>query len=170
VRTSTSAKGAAGKTPASELKRQIELFGLSQSGVAKALGLNPVTLKQVLLGKKKVDIELSLKLSKYFGTTADFWIDLQKKAGLAEAKGNTKLQKQLKELQKAKPADKPAKGAKKAGAKKTGAKKAGAKKAGTKKAGAKKVGAKKGAKTGAKKGGRKPRTTSSPSTPPVSMF
>jgi addiction module HigA family antidote len=99
-----SGAGAAAKTPASELNKQIKKFGLSQAQVAKDVGLSVMTLKKLLDGKAKVDVERALVFAKYFGTTSDFWIDLQKKAGLADAKKNNKLQKQLRDLKKAKPA------------------------------------------------------------------
>jgi plasmid maintenance system antidote protein VapI len=121
---------AAGGTPAAELKKQIAKFGLSKSAVSKAVGLNPLTLNSVLDGKKKVDIELALLFGKYFGTGETLWIDLQKKAGLAEAK--KKLAKQLQDLKKAVEV--------KADAPKTGAKKG------------PQTGAKKGPKPGAKRG------------------
>jgi plasmid maintenance system antidote protein VapI len=90
-----------GKTPAAELQKQIDKFGLSKNAVAKAVGLSPITLNQVLIGHKKVDIELSLLFGKYFGTGEAVWIELQRKSGLAEAKA--KLAGQLSELKKATP-------------------------------------------------------------------
>jgi addiction module HigA family antidote len=153
-----SVAGGAGKTPAAELEKQIKKFGLSQAQVAKDVGLSVMTLKKLLDGKAKVDIERALVFAKYFGTTADFWIELQKKAGLAEAKKDNKLQKQLKDLKKAKPAK-----AEKAGA---GAKKSA-------------VGAKRGPKAGVKKAApkktvkktvKRTRSTPSSSTPPTSGF
>jgi plasmid maintenance system antidote protein VapI len=97
----TASTSAAGKTPAAELQKQIDKFGLSKNAVSKALGLNPTTLIQVLSGKKKVDIELSLLFGKYFGNGEAVWIELQRKAGLADAK--QKLAKKLSELKKAVP-------------------------------------------------------------------
>jgi plasmid maintenance system antidote protein VapI len=141
--------GAAGGTPAAELKRQIATFGLSKSAVAKAVGLNPLTLNSVLTGKKKVDIELALLFGKYFGTGETLWIELQRKAGLAEAK--KKLAKKLQDLKKAvvAKADAPKKGPK-PGAKRgtaAGAKRGPRAGAGT---GPKPAGVKKGTKRGPK--------------------
>ncbi|MDR2509326.1 MAG: helix-turn-helix domain-containing protein [Spirochaetaceae bacterium] len=139
---------AAGKTPAAELAKQIKKLNLSQQQVAQDVGLSVMTLKKILDNKAKVDIERALVFAKYFKTTPDFWIELQKKAGLAEAKLNAKLQKQLKELKPAKlvKSEKTAASAKTAAAKKKGAK----------------PGPKKGAaaKTAVKRG-RKPRAASS---------
>ncbi|MDR2864630.1 MAG: helix-turn-helix domain-containing protein [Spirochaetaceae bacterium] len=143
--------GAVGKTPAIELQRQINQFGLSKNAVAKAVGISPITLNHVLTGDKKVDIELSLLFGKYFGTGEALWIDLQRKTGLTEAK--KKLAVQLKELKKATPV--------KEDKKNTGwGTGAGSQKAA--KTGVKKTAPKKGAKTGPKKGARKTAQTSSP--------
>ena len=130
--------GASGKTPAAELERQIKKFGLSQAQVAKDLGMAPMTLKKLLTGEAKVDIPRAWLFSKYFGTTVDFWIDLQKKAGLADAKSDNKLQKVLKDLKKAKPAAPGAAVGAKRGPKPVAAAKGGAKKKSPSKGAAKK--------------------------------
>ncbi|MDR1363783.1 MAG: HigA family addiction module antidote protein [Spirochaetaceae bacterium] len=95
------AKSSTGKTPGAVLEKYIEEFNLSVSGLALELGQNVTTFKKILDGSKRISIELALLLAKKFSTTSDFWIDLQKKAGLAEAKADVKLQKRLKELKKA---------------------------------------------------------------------
>lgn len=130
-----------GKTPAAELEKIIKKFGLSQTQVAKETGMSAMTLKSVLNGQTKVNIERALIFAKYFGTTSDFWIDLQKKTGLAEAKKDSKLQKQLSGIKKAKPSSTEKGGGKAAGAKR--GPKPSVKKAGTKKAAAKKPAVKK---------------------------
>lgn len=167
------AKGTAGggKTPAAELNKLIKKLGLAQAQVAKDVGLSVMTLKKILDGKAKVDIERALIFAKYFGTTADFWIDLQKKAGLAEAKKDNKLQKQIKDLKKAKPVKAEKKTAGKPAGKKgkgKGKKTAGAKRG--PKPGAKKAAAKKPAKKTTKKAVRKPRTTPPSSSSPLTSF
>lgn len=146
---SKSSAGGSGKTPAAELNKQIKKLGLAQAQVAKDVGLSAMTLKKILDGKANVDVERALIFGKYFGNGADFWIDLQKKAGLAKAKKDAKLQKQLKGLKKAKPVKAEKKVVAKKGAKKT---KASAKKT---KAGAKRGPKAKTAKS-AKPAGKKP--------------
>ncbi|MDR0409572.1 MAG: HigA family addiction module antidote protein [Spirochaetaceae bacterium] len=95
------AKLPASKTPSAVLNKYIEEFNLSISPLALELGQNVTTFKKILDGSKRISIELALLLAKKFGTTADFWIDLQKKAGLAEAKADAKFQSRLKALKKA---------------------------------------------------------------------
>jgi addiction module HigA family antidote len=150
-RAKAAAGGAAGKSPAAELQKQIAKFGVTKNAVSKTLGINPQSLNALLEGKKKIDVELALLFGKYFGTGETYWIEIQKKAGLAEAK--VKLAKKLATLPKAAPSTvrKGPKPGVKAGAK-VGAKKG--PKPGAKK-GPKpgpKAGAKKGPKPGAKRG------------------
>ncbi|MDR0382822.1 MAG: HigA family addiction module antidote protein, partial [Spirochaetaceae bacterium] len=90
-----------GKTPGAVLEKLIKDYNLSVSGLALELGQNTITFKKILDGSKRISIEIALLLAKKFSTTADFWIDLQKKAGLAEAKLDAKFQQRLKELKKA---------------------------------------------------------------------
>jgi addiction module HigA family antidote len=92
---------ATGKTPGSVLEKYIKDFNLSVSGLAVELGQNATTFKKILDGSKRITVEIGLLLAKKFGTTADFWIDLQKKAALAEAKADAKFQQRYKELKKA---------------------------------------------------------------------
>ncbi|GHU39257.1 hypothetical protein FACS1894190_03060 [Spirochaetia bacterium] len=140
-----------GKTPGAVLQKKISDLGVAVSTVSGALGQNAQTFKKILTDKKRIDIELALQFAKLFGDTPDFWIDLQRKAGLDEAKKNTKLQKKLKELKKLQKVEKGARGAKKVAAKKVGKKP-------VKKAAAK--------KPVAKKATRKPRAASQSSSSP----
>ncbi|MDR2602211.1 MAG: HigA family addiction module antidote protein [Spirochaetaceae bacterium] len=94
--------GAAGmKTPGGELKKLIEQNNLSVRATAIELGENPIGIKAVIDNKKKVNVELALKLAKVFGTTPAYWIELQTNCDLAEAKGKASLQKLLSGMKKA---------------------------------------------------------------------
>jgi addiction module HigA family antidote len=101
-----------GKTPGAVLEKFIKDFNLSTSGLAVELGQNATTFKKILDGSKRITVEIALLLAKKFSTTPDFWIDLQKRAALAEAKADAKFQKRYKELKKAVKELKVAKGVK----------------------------------------------------------
>ena len=49
-------------------------------------------------GKRKITIEMSLRLSKYFGTTSKFWLNMQNELDLRAAE--LKLVNDLKKIQK----------------------------------------------------------------------
>lgn len=47
-------------------------------------------------GKRKITVEMSLRLAKYFGTTSKFWLNLQNELDLREAE--IRLEKDLKKI------------------------------------------------------------------------
>ena len=59
------------------LQEFIEPLGLSQYRVAKEAGIPQPTLTQVVKGRRSLSVENALRLSRYFGTTAEFWLNLQ---------------------------------------------------------------------------------------------
>ena len=45
--------------------------------LAKDLSVSTSTIIDLVNGKRKLSVEMALKLAKYFGTTDKFWINLQ---------------------------------------------------------------------------------------------
>jgi addiction module HigA family antidote len=52
-------------------------MGMSQYALAKALGVSQVRISEIVNGKRSISSETALRLSRYFGTTAEFWIGMQ---------------------------------------------------------------------------------------------
>ena len=52
-------------------------LGLSPSALAKGLGVAPNALNLLIRGRRKLTAEFALRLARYVGTTAEFWIGLQ---------------------------------------------------------------------------------------------
>jgi addiction module HigA family antidote len=52
-------------------------LGLSASDMAKGLGVAPNTVTQLIRRRRGVTAELALRLARYVGTTAEFWVGLQ---------------------------------------------------------------------------------------------
>ena len=50
---------------------------LSASAVAEGLGVTPVAVNSLIRGRRGVSAELALRLARYIGTTAEFWVGLQ---------------------------------------------------------------------------------------------
>ena len=63
----------------------LHMEGRSVTQVAGHLGINRVTLSRVLNGKASVTAEMSLRLSKAFGTNPTLWVDLQTQRDVWEA-------------------------------------------------------------------------------------
>ena len=55
----------------------IEQFGITQHKVAVAIGVPPRRINEIVHGKRRVTADTALRLSRYFGTTDLFWINLQ---------------------------------------------------------------------------------------------
>ncbi|MEM8556964.1 MAG: HigA family addiction module antitoxin [Bacteroidota bacterium] len=55
----------------------IEPFGLSQNRVALAIRVPARRINEIVLGKRSVTADTALRLGRYFGTSAQFWMNLQ---------------------------------------------------------------------------------------------
>jgi len=56
----------------------LEPIGLSQSRVALAIGVHPRRINEIVLGKRGITADTALRLAKFFGTSAELWLGLQK--------------------------------------------------------------------------------------------
>ncbi len=55
----------------------MEPLGLTQFALAKAIGVTPIRISQIVRGQRAVTADTALRLSRYFGTRAAWWMDLQ---------------------------------------------------------------------------------------------
>lgn len=55
----------------------IEPMGLSQNGLARAIGVPPRRINEVVLGKRSITADTDLRLARYFGLSDGFWLGLQ---------------------------------------------------------------------------------------------
>ena len=53
-------------------------MGLSQSRVALAIGVHPRRINEIVLRKRGISADTALRLAKFFGTSAELWLGLQK--------------------------------------------------------------------------------------------
>ncbi|WP_418159168.1 HigA family addiction module antitoxin [Benzoatithermus flavus] len=51
--------------------------GLSANALAKALRVPHNRITAILAGKRAITVETALRLARYFGTSAELWINLQ---------------------------------------------------------------------------------------------
>lgn len=52
-------------------------MGLSQNRIALALGVPARRINEIVLGKRGISADTALRLSAYFGNSADFWLGIQ---------------------------------------------------------------------------------------------
>ena len=55
----------------------IEGFGITQNKLAVSIGVPPRRINEIVHGKRGITADTALRLAKYFGTSAEFWINLQ---------------------------------------------------------------------------------------------
>lgn len=63
--------------PGEVLKDELEEIGLTQSALAKHIGVLPKTINEICRGKRGISAEMALKLSKALGGSPQFWLNLQ---------------------------------------------------------------------------------------------
>jgi antitoxin HigA-1 len=63
--------------PGEILADELEEIGLSAKTLADVIEVPPNRLYQLLAGKRNVTADTALRLSQYFGMSADFWMNLQ---------------------------------------------------------------------------------------------
>ena len=55
----------------------MEPHKLSQNALARALGVPPRRVNEIVMEKRSVTADTALRLARYFGTTAEMWAGLQ---------------------------------------------------------------------------------------------
>ncbi|QJU53955.1 HigA family addiction module antitoxin [Herbiconiux sp. KACC 21604] len=60
----------------------IEGFGITQNKLAVSIGVPPRRINEIVHGKRAVTADTALRLGRYFGTSAQFWLNLQTKYDL----------------------------------------------------------------------------------------
>lgn len=65
-------------TPGAMLKEEfLAEYGLSQNHLAKAIGISPNRIAEIIHNRRRITADTTLRLSLYFGNTPEFWINLQ---------------------------------------------------------------------------------------------
>lgn len=57
-------------------------FDLSVAGLAKALGVSRQTANELVRERRAVSPEMALRLAKVFGTTPQYWLNIQRNVDL----------------------------------------------------------------------------------------
>ena len=59
-------------------------IGMNQTALAKAIGVPPRRINEIVLGKRAVTADTDLRLARYWGLSAGFWLGLQMDYDLME--------------------------------------------------------------------------------------
>lgn len=52
-------------------------FGITQHKLAVSIGVPPRRINEIVHGKRRITADTALRLGRYFGMSAQFWINLQ---------------------------------------------------------------------------------------------
>jgi antitoxin HigA-1 len=64
----------------------LDELGLSAYRLAKDIGVAESLISQIINGQRSISPDMAMRLSKYFGTSAEFWINYQKTYDIRELK------------------------------------------------------------------------------------
>ena len=78
-------------TPGEMLKEEfLAEYGLSQSRLAKAIGISPNRIAEIIHNRRRITADTALRLGLYFGNSPEFWMKfsglLRPENGTAESK------------------------------------------------------------------------------------
>jgi len=63
--------------PGLVLQDELEEIGVSQTALAKHIGVLPKTINEICRGKRGISAEMAVKLSSALGASPQFWLNLQ---------------------------------------------------------------------------------------------
>ncbi len=63
----------------------MEPFALSSAALARAIGVTPARIAEILRGRRGLTADTALRLARYFGTDAQSWMNLQDRYDLSLA-------------------------------------------------------------------------------------
>ena len=78
-------------TPGEMLKEEFLVeYGLSQNQLAKAIGISPNRITEIVNNRRRITANTALRLSLYFGNSPEFWMNLQSHYDLKMARSDLK--------------------------------------------------------------------------------
>src|SRR5258708_39195320 len=78
-------------TPGEMLKEEfLAEYGLSQNQLAKAIGISPNRITDIVNNRRRITADTALRLGLYFGNSPEFWMNLQSHYDLKMARQHLK--------------------------------------------------------------------------------
>ena len=68
------------------LEEFLKPMGISQNGLARAIGVPPRRINEIVLGRRSITADTALRLAQAFGTSVQFWMGLQDEYVIREAR------------------------------------------------------------------------------------
>jgi antitoxin HigA-1 len=74
-------------TPGEILKEEfLAEYGLSQNQLARAIGISPNRIAEIVNNRRRITADTALRLSLYFNNSPEFWMNLQARYDLKQAR------------------------------------------------------------------------------------
>jgi len=83
-------------TPGEVLKEEfLDPMGISPYALAKGIFVDPPRIAAIIQGKRKITADTAMRFSRFFGTTPEFWLNMQSRYDLEviKEKKETELSK-----------------------------------------------------------------------------
>ncbi|MCB9959072.1 MAG: HigA family addiction module antidote protein [Rhodospirillaceae bacterium] len=71
--------------PGEILEESLEESGISQTEFARQIGVPPNRISQIIAGKRSISGDTALRLAHWFGSTPQYWMNLQANFDLVQA-------------------------------------------------------------------------------------
>lgn len=68
------------------LEEFLKPMGVSQNRIARAIGVSPRRINEIVQGKRSITADTALRLAKYFGVSESLWMGLQADYDLEQAR------------------------------------------------------------------------------------
>ena len=75
--------------PGEHLAEMLEELGVSQYRLAKAIGVPPMRISEIVRRRRAVTADTALRIGRALGTSAEFWLNLQRMYDLDLARAAT---------------------------------------------------------------------------------
>ena len=80
------------------MEELLKPYDISQNQLAKAIGVAPRRINEIVLGKRAVTADTALRLAQYFKMSAEFWLGLQKDYELEIMRDEFEKRQELKKI------------------------------------------------------------------------
>lgn len=67
------------------LEEFLQEYGISQNRLGREIGMSPRAINEIVHGKRSITANSALRIARFFGTSPEFWLNLQSSYDLEEA-------------------------------------------------------------------------------------
>lgn len=71
--------------PGEHIRIDLEELGVSQRHLARAIGVPPNRVSEIIQGNRSITADTALRLARWMGTTPQYWLNLQANYDLRKA-------------------------------------------------------------------------------------